>query len=254
MSRLARRSWIRRFALGVAGCAVPGRQWRQGFLLEASADGAPESAGVRVSLSEFPALLQDFGSVRLTVNPVGPDHFPQGDLYPFLVNRCPGGLYKAMSAECLHAHCVVDSYDDLAEGIRCPCHGSVYGIDGVRLFGPAPEGSVLRPFPISRVDADTLRVEVPGFAFSAKATPVPASPSSRLRLRFPVHPNVTYEVRRTDGLGPAREPVMFALAADAPLDQTCWTPGDGDPPEADLYVAAVGRAGFFEIAMVLQEA
>ncbi|MEU8529744.1 MULTISPECIES: Rieske (2Fe-2S) protein [Streptomyces] len=54
-----------------------------------------------------------------------------------LLVHCPAkGRYKAFSAQCTHAGCVLDKIED-NEG-NCPCHGSRFDVtDGKALKGPA---------------------------------------------------------------------------------------------------------------------
>ncbi|MFJ4669511.1 Rieske (2Fe-2S) protein [Kitasatospora purpeofusca] len=54
-----------------------------------------------------------------------------------VVTQPAEGQYKAFSAKCTHAGCVVDQVKN--QKIQCPCHGSMFGItDGAVQDGPAP--------------------------------------------------------------------------------------------------------------------
>ncbi|MER7673783.1 Rieske (2Fe-2S) protein [Kitasatospora sp. NPDC096128] len=54
-----------------------------------------------------------------------------------VVTQPTEGQYKAFSAKCTHAGCIVDQVKK--EQIQCPCHGSRFGIaDGAVQDGPAP--------------------------------------------------------------------------------------------------------------------
>jgi nitrite reductase/ring-hydroxylating ferredoxin subunit len=54
-----------------------------------------------------------------------------------VVTQPTAGQYKAFSAKCTHAGCVVDQIKD--SQIQCPCHGSRFSItDGSVQDGPAP--------------------------------------------------------------------------------------------------------------------
>ncbi|HAM72753.1 MAG TPA: hypothetical protein DCM86_14015 [Verrucomicrobiales bacterium] len=251
MSLLPRRRFLRRFGLGLAVSALPGRRWRETILWEAAAATPDAPAVVTLSLADFPALGSDLGSVRLTVNPVGPDHFPRGNIYPFLVNRVSEGVFRAMSAECRHAGCVVESYDELSEGIRCPCHGSVYDITGQRIVGPAPDGSSLGPLPLIYDGIGSLQVTIPGLAFRIAPSRVDlGGGGGRLRLQFPTLPWVTYEVHFRERVSDPGLPVPFSSSPEGPPDQ--WTV-TGDELPATVYVAPPGGSGFFEISMLLLE-
>ncbi|MGN6252727.1 MAG: Rieske (2Fe-2S) protein [Marmoricola sp.] len=75
--------------------------------------------------------------------PLGPaSEVPVGGGHVFadkqvVVTQPKAGEYKAFSAVCTHAGCLVRS---VADGqIRCPCHGSRFSItDGSVVGGPAP--------------------------------------------------------------------------------------------------------------------
>ncbi|MED7949166.1 MULTISPECIES: Rieske (2Fe-2S) protein [unclassified Streptomyces] len=54
-----------------------------------------------------------------------------------VVTQPTEGQYRAFSAKCTHAGCIVDQVKN--QKIQCPCHGSFFGItDGAVLDGPAP--------------------------------------------------------------------------------------------------------------------
>ncbi|MFB6889458.1 Rieske (2Fe-2S) protein [Kitasatospora sp. NPDC056327] len=54
-----------------------------------------------------------------------------------VVTQPTEGQYRAFSAKCTHAGCIVDQVRN--QKIQCPCHGSLFGItDGAVLDGPAP--------------------------------------------------------------------------------------------------------------------
>ena len=50
-----------------------------------------------------------------------------------------GDTVRALSTVCPHAGCAVD-FSAEAQCFRCPCHDSVFGLDGARLSGPAGRG------------------------------------------------------------------------------------------------------------------
>ncbi|MER7843554.1 Rieske (2Fe-2S) protein [Kitasatospora sp. NPDC096077] len=54
-----------------------------------------------------------------------------------VVTQPAAGEYKAFSAKCTHAGCIVDQVKN--QQIQCPCHGSRFAIaDGAVQDGPAP--------------------------------------------------------------------------------------------------------------------
>jgi Rieske Fe-S protein len=50
-----------------------------------------------------------------------------------------GADAKVLSASCPHLGCPVD-YDGEKRQFACPCHRSVFSLDGARLSGPSPRG------------------------------------------------------------------------------------------------------------------
>jgi cytochrome b6-f complex iron-sulfur subunit len=74
-----------------------------------------------------------------------PERYPAGSVTPDTQNGLyivhgPEGIY-ALSAVCTHLGCVTAWRPEL-DLIACPCHGSKFHIDGVKIEGPAP-----RPLP-----------------------------------------------------------------------------------------------------------
>ena len=74
-----------------------------------------------------------------------PDQYPLGSVTQDLqsgiyVVHGPEGIY-AMSAVCTHLGCLTAWNPDLGI-VACPCHGSKFNKDGVKIEGPAP-----RPLP-----------------------------------------------------------------------------------------------------------
>ena len=61
------------------------------------------------------------------------------------------GRFRAFSATCTHQGCTVDNVT--GGMINCPCHGSMFNLDGTVMGGPATE-----PLPEVgiRVDGDTI--------------------------------------------------------------------------------------------------
>ncbi|MEE1785295.1 Rieske (2Fe-2S) protein [Streptomyces sp. SP17BM10] len=71
-----------------------------------------------------------------------------------VVTQPTAGQYKAFSAKCTHAGCIVDQVKN--QQIQCPCHGSKFAIaDGAVADGPAP--SPLPAYTVT-VEAGNLKV------------------------------------------------------------------------------------------------
>jgi cytochrome b6-f complex iron-sulfur subunit len=72
-----------------------------------------------------------------------PDRYPRGSVTQDLeagiyIIHGPEGFY-ALSATCTHLGCLTVWNADLGI-IACPCHGSKFSEQGVKLEGPAPRG------------------------------------------------------------------------------------------------------------------
>lgn len=65
---------------------------------------------------------------------------------PVYLFRNAEGQVKALSGVCTHLGCVVE-YAAEQNNFHCNCHGSVFGLDGKNLSGPAP-----RPLESFRVE------------------------------------------------------------------------------------------------------
>lgn len=102
------------------GCALFGSR-KPDAVVEA------EQGMLRLSEADSSKLLGSEGS--LLVEP------KEGDGKILLVHLNDGSLY-AVSAVCTHMGCNV-LYDPDLGLIRCPCHGSQYGLDGQNTKGPA---------------------------------------------------------------------------------------------------------------------
>ena len=60
----------------------------------------------------------------------------EGGNEKILVVHRPDGTLSAVSSVCTHMGCDV-AYDKNLGHLRCPCHGSQYGLDGHNIKGPA---------------------------------------------------------------------------------------------------------------------
>ena len=238
---LARRRFIKTFALGTAFSTGLGKIWRASVL----ADIAPSSPGLlRVKLSDYPALLDDYGSVRLGLNPIDNPHGPLGFFYPILVNHHFGSTYYAMSTFCSHAGCIVPPFNEGDGGIICPCHGSGYWIDGGLLNGPA--SNPLIQYPVSFDGVGTLTVEVPGLGYCVSSSLVQGDDTPRFRLACPTFENAEYEVWFRERVSDEWGVIAFALSAGGLADQLSFF-GDGAP--AAVFVDRTTATGFYSIAI-----
>jgi|SRR5215469_3557333 len=64
---------------------IGGKLWQQDLLAYCAPLAGQPDGVLKVRVSDYPALGQAYGSVRLGLNPVST--FPDGDFYPILINR-----------------------------------------------------------------------------------------------------------------------------------------------------------------------
>ena len=240
---LSRRSIIRQFALGLASSVVNGNAMLQRVL---AAGGPLSTTGtLRLRLSEYPALNDELGSVRLDV---GLDK-------PVIINRSGG--FHVLSAYCQHNGCTVERFDFGLGVMRCPCHGSRYNIDGSLNQGPATRG--LDKLAASFDGNDTLTISLPGVLHAATSVSVvsvlPAA--RRLRLTFHARIFIRYQVLYQETLGGPAVVAPFSLTIGGMAELTEYRNtvfNASDPlPEVALFVDAAGSRGFFTIAIVPAE-
>lgn len=243
-----RRRFVKLLTFGTATSMMAGKLWQREVL--GFCDPLPDQkdAVFKVRVSDYPALLQNFGSVRLGINPVGNDDFPDGPFYPFLINRDDLGNFHVLDCECRHASCVLPALDASEQGIRCGCHGSFYRIDGAVLEGPAE--FPLHAYQFEFDGSDLLTIRVPCWGFETKLAVLPGGPGTRVKLDFPVQGQVTYEVVFSPSPQGPWTVASFATTPDGPADQTSLTTFGG---EATLYLDRTTDTGFYAIGMKLSE-
>ena len=242
-----RRQFIKMFALTATTAGTAGGLWRGSVFGAVQPAPAGEVGRFSISLDDFPALKNEFSSIRLAVNPLlgGGEPFPDGDFYPILVNRGERDGFFALDSACRHAGCVVPVYEESLGGIFCLCHGSGYALDGTVLQGPAQQDLIR--YNITFDGVKTLTVEVPGLGYSVASR---LASGNRLRLEFPTHVNVTYEVRFRASLNPGSTwaAIPFALSPTEPADRTTLF-GNGE--SVVLFVDRPTAAGFYAVNIVL---
>jgi len=246
-----RRKFIKWVSLGAATSIISGKLWQRDLLAYCPPDpGQPEGI-FKIRLSDYFALSQPYGSVRLGVNPVTDDGHPLpiGNYYPILINRDASGNLHVLDCECRHESCVVPPFDVSEFCIRCECHGSTYWIDGSVLTGPTtmPLGAYQFEFD----GTDTLTIHIPCWTFSLAANVLPGGPGSRIRIDFTASPNVQYEVSfRQKTTGPWT-PASFATTPTGPPTQTSVLLPDGG--DVSVYIPRTTSTGFYAVGMRLGE-
>ena len=118
------------------GCCGPSRR---GVLRGAAAVGVAGAAAVALAACSAASGSTPAASGPTTLGPTTDVPVGGGKLYrdqKIVVTQPAAGQFKAFSAVCTHAGCVVDGVKDGT--IQCPCHGSEFKIaDGSVANGPA---------------------------------------------------------------------------------------------------------------------
>jgi Rieske Fe-S protein len=102
---------------------------------------------VVMPLASFPALATVGGSLSGQ---------PPGLADVLIVARTDAATVVALSAICTHAACDV-SFAPGAGDFQCPCHGSIFGLDGAVQKGPA--ALPLKSYPVT-FDGQTITIQV----------------------------------------------------------------------------------------------
>ncbi len=250
---IPRRRFLKYVAFGTASSIVAGKLWQRDVLaLCTPGPGEIVHDGVfKVRISDYPALSQDFGSVRLGLNPIQNDDYPDGSFHPFLINRDDAGNFYVLDCECRHRSCSVSAFDNSPGGemkIRCRCHGSAYGIDGGVLEGPTTEALYNYQFELD--GDDTLTIHVPCWGFEVKAAVLPGGSNSRIRLDFNAFQNATYEVKFRENQNGPWTTACFATTPTGAADKTSLTTFAGD---TSVYLDRTTATGYYALGVKLSE-
>ncbi len=238
-SNLSRRAFIARMGLGtITSYFAAGMATTE---VAVTAQNLTGTGTLRLRIADFPALQQDFGSLRIGTSPQA-GTYPSGLFDPIIINRAPGPVYHAMSARCPHEGCTVGKYAPANERMLCPCHGSQFRIDGSYVTGPA--NSPLQTFE-STVQNGVLLVEVPDLPFRLNFTRL--SPQrDRLALEFIAFENIRYETHYRASMNVPPTAVPFALTPTAPFSQTEFL---GQSDWVTFYVPLRESAGIYTVSM-----
>ena len=246
---LSRRGFIKHFVVGTAFSTILGRQWFATVL----ADCAPStstSGVLRVKLSDFPALQNEDGSVRLALNPFTANG-PQGAFYPVLVNRGSGNQFFALSGRCTHEGCVVPPFDASFGSSICPCHESQFRIDGTVIPG-SRAGTSLQRYTINFDGVDLLCIEIPTLKYSLTGSAVETDVGPRFRVQFAARARLSYEILFRQSPEDAGTVVPFATTVGGAATSDVFSPVSNTT--ATLYVDRTTQGGFYSVALKVTEA
>lgn len=241
---ISRRQLIKHVVTGTAMSTVLGRPWLTSLI----ADCTPVQTGagiLRVKLSEFPALQNDGGGVRLSLNPFVASSTSVTPFYPVLINRIGAGNFVGLSSRCTHQGCVVSAYDEGSGGCLCRCHGSLFAIDGRRLSGLA--SSALTKYRLFFDGVDQLCIEIPGLGFSVTPSVADSSVGPRIRLQFATRRNVNYEIHYRKSISETGIVVPFSKTQDGTTTETVLTPTSNGT--TTIFVDRPEGSGFYSVSI-----
>jgi len=246
-SSKSRRHFVKSFAFGSVSALI-GPPWAATLLttlLSETRATATTNGQLVLQLTNFPALLTSYGSVRVSVNPIDGSS-PNGDFYPFIVTRGSGNTFFAVSSNCTHRGCITDPYDGIS--ISCPCHGSEFAMNGSVINGPAQTN--LTGYAIAYDGINTLTVTVPGLGYSIVSYALSANGTSQMKLVFPTFNHASYEVCFRQRFTDAWTVVPFATTPGGPAVNTVLA---GTGSIATVYANRTTAAGFYAISILITE-
>ena len=245
---LPRRGFIKHFVLGTAFSSILGKDWLATVLADC-APITPTGGMLRVKLSDFPALQNAEGSVRLALNAFTVNG-PSGAFYPVLVNRGSGNQFFALSSRCTHQSCVVPTFDASFGSSVCPCHGSRFRNNGAVMPG-SPAGSNLQPYTINFDGVDLLCIEIPSLRYSLTGSIVESAVGPRFRLQFSAKARVSYQILFRQSPADPGTVVPFASTEGGGATSSTFTPATN--ATATVYVGRTTQAGFYSVAVQVTE-
>jgi Rieske Fe-S protein len=245
LSYNSRRHFVRTLALGGAISILGKLQVVNDLEAQVSLSAVNTTGQIKIKLSEFPVLLSANGSVRLGINPIS-GNAPSGPYYPVVVNRGPGQEFYALTSQCQHASCVVESFNPDIGSMYCFCHKSQYAIDGRNIAGPAPRP--LPRFDLAYDGLDTLTIQIPGLGYSVDLAPVTASSGPRIKLSFQSIENATYHLQFRQKTSDAWTRVAFSVTQDGGMDQVDL---GGSGAMQSMWVDKKTSTGFYSIILEL---
>jgi Rieske Fe-S protein len=246
MKPLSRRAVLKTFCLGAACSNAIGKAWAASVLYDIRPFSHIQTGILRVNLSDFPELTQPLGSVRIGTSGIDARTNRQLGLFaPVIINRAEQGELHVFSAECTHEGCTVRRLEPNSRTMSCPCHGSVFLIDGSVIRGPALQP--LRAFQFT-IRGDALEIEMPDVFYEIETRRVPTA--NRIEISFLSFEHLSYEVYFRETLDGALQRVSFATTSTGPLDKTELQVADNF---ASVFLERPGNFGFFQIAMKVRE-
>lgn len=247
---LSRRDWVKRFVLGSA--TALGSNW-SGTLLADISPGAYSGNVVDFKISNYPALQQDYGSVRFRLFGEGTN-----DGY-IIINRAPGNVFHAISARCTHESGVVSTaelentnapLDQDSYVMICYNHGSVYKFDGTTKQ-PYVQGQANLLTYQTSFNNGVLKVEIPTLNLRVNRVTLASvnGNSKRLQLTFPARANGVYKLYYAPTITATPESRNFATSAGGSANVSQILQATNGTRQ--IWVDSTTKRGFYFIELVV---
>ena len=251
-----RRNFIKTLLVGTVVSTVDGTIWNRRLLADVHASSSAESGILHIKISDFPTLENEFGSIRLGLNPLRPaSDCPggidaNGKFAPVIITRGPGNTFYALDSRCSHEDRIVNTYSESLGYFRCPCHNSRYALDGENIRGPDRRpGQILDPlqaYEVSFDGDDLLTIIVPDWAFSVLKTRVLGDTQPQIALEFIARRNVTYEIVFRSTVNDPWEVIPFSTSPGTPPNRISFASTRDDIIEA--FVDRDTDLGFYGVS------
>jgi Rieske Fe-S protein len=243
---LSRRDVIKTVLVTTATSLIGNKAWAAKTVSEVAANIDPTIGIARITLSNFPALNNNGGSVRLgSSGIISGSSGPVGLYYPIVISRVSASEYVAVDTQCTHAGFVVGACVGGLNGrMTCPGHGSQFDIRGLVQPGFDAQFDLLSY--TSSVSDGILRIELPDVGYSVTQTAVMNGSQKRLQLTWPTVSATEYEVRWRPNLETAATVVpLFTTLTGTTSTNVYTSPFNGGTrsvfilPQDGIYQVAI---------------
>lgn len=241
---LSRRDVIKTILVTTATSIIGNKAWAAKTVSEVSQSIDPDVGIARITLSSFPALNNNGGSVRLSS--FG-SNVNAAFYKPIIITRVSATEFTVLDSECTHEGCVVNAFvgTPVNGRLTCPCHGSQFSIQGQVVQGPAN----LPLFKYTnQVATGIMTIQLPGYGFNVTQTTALNGSQKRLELAFFGSSATQYEVRQRTTLDAAPAIVPFSTTLSGPTT-TNFTTGVNFTTPRRVYI--VPQDGIYQIAIRL---
>jgi len=250
LQHLTRRDVVKTLLVTSAYSLINNKLWAAKLVSEVSPALEDPKGIARVKVSDFAALNNNGGSVRLGSSNLS-NNIPIGfPVYPIVINRLGPTEFVALESNCPHEGAAINALTGGLSG-RMSCsntgsdHGSQFDARGNVTRGPA--GANLISYPTS-FNATTgilmITIDQPDFIFNVTQTMVLNGAERRMELSWQSVSGVEYEVRHRPNF--STEPVRVSMATTLSGPVTALSRAGND---ATQRCWVVPQEGYYQVAI-----